>query len=895
VYYYDPSDFPEDRELIGRFIGVAHNVGQALCYWILPKSGRPIARTTVRPITDAELQTNEVKQELASFDASINRRLGDHLLTENSLTFPTDSDELRAALSDVADDDDGNYLPIEPAAERPELDEYDEETVDKLLSAEVLLPKGDFQFIGKVIQRKRDFDGNPVGKSNPNPILDTRVYEVEFPDGVIAEYSANAIAEALYSQVDIDGNRFLLLKEIVSHSRDDTALSIDNTIQNSTGSRNPSKRLTTKGWKFECIWADGSSSWEPLRNLKDSNPIELAEYARSHNLLNEPAFSWWAKHTLQRMKRIISKVKSRYWQRTHKFGIRLPKTVSEALKLDEENGNTLWHDAIQKELKNVQVAFKFLEDDDPTPVGHKEIPCHIIFDIKMDFTRKARFVAGGHKTDPPMSLTYSSVVSRDSVRIGFLIAALNGLDIMAADIGNAYINANAREKVYFIAGDEFGPTRKGKRVLIIKALYGLKTSGAAWRAHFADTLHSMGFTSSLADPDVWFRADCKPDGFEYYSYILVYVDDILVISHQPVATMSIIAKSFRLKDGYAQPTRYLGATISKWKLLGDSDATHWGHSAEEYVKQAILNVETELMKEGRQLQGRYSTPMSPNYRPELDYSPLLNDRPAQYYMELIGILRWIVELGRMDIMVDVSMLSSFTIQPRVGHLDQVFHIFGYLKRNRRATLMFDESRVDWNEAAFSTHDWIDFYRDAKELLPPNAPPPRGNPVQINCFVDADHAGNRLTRRSQTGILVFLNRTPILWYSKAQNTVETSSFGSEFTAMRIAVELLESLRYKLRMFGIPLEGPVNTFCDNSSVVTNATQPVSTLKKKHNSIAYHRVREAIASKVLRIAWVQSGKNLAYMLTKPLNGTTLHALLDKVLYLTNVIWEDEQKTNE
>ena len=217
-------------------------------------------------------------------------------------------------------------------------------------------------------------------------------------------------------------------------------------------------------------------------------------------------------------------------------------------------------------------------------------------------------------------------------------------------------------------------------------------------------------------------------------------------------------------------------------------------------------------------------------------------------MELIGILRWIVELGRIDIMVNVSMLFSYMMQPCIGHLDQAFHIFGYLKRNKRATLVFDEPHVDWNESAFETHDWADFYRDTKEPLPPNAPTPRGNPVQINCFIDADHAGNHITRRSQTGILIFLNHTPIIWYSKAQNTVETSTFGSEFTAMRIAVELLESLRYKLRMFGIPLEGAVNTFCDNSSVVTNASQPASTLEKKHNSIAYHRVWEAIAANVL-----------------------------------------------
>jgi hypothetical protein len=129
------------------------------------------------------------------------------------------------------------------------------------------------------------------------------VYEVEFPDGTIAKHAANVLAEALYTQVDTDDNWFLLLKEIIDHMKDETAASTnDEPIHNTNGSRNSSKHITTKGCKFQCLRADGSSSWEPLWNLKDANPIELAEYGEAHNLLKEPAFAWWAKDILQQKK-----------------------------------------------------------------------------------------------------------------------------------------------------------------------------------------------------------------------------------------------------------------------------------------------------------------------------------------------------------------------------------------------------------------------------------------------------------------------------------------------------------------------------------------------------------------------------------------------------------------
>jgi Reverse transcriptase (RNA-dependent DNA polymerase) len=176
-------------------------------------------------------------------------------------------------------------------------------------------------------------------------------------------------------------------------------------------------------------------------------------------------------------------------------------------------------------------------------VGLQEIACHMVFEIKMDFTQKARYVAGGNTMEPPAEVTYSSVVSRESIRIGFLIAALNDLEICAADVTNAYINANCRQKIRTVTGPEFGATEQGTVMNIKKALYGLKSSGAAWRALFAMTLTDLGYTSTKADPDVWIRAQVKPDGFGYYEMVLVYVDDTMVLSHEPKQTMRMLLRA----------------------------------------------------------------------------------------------------------------------------------------------------------------------------------------------------------------------------------------------------------------------------------------------------------------------------------------------------------------
>ena len=167
-------------------------------------------------------------------------------------------------------------------------------------------------------------------------------------------------------------------------------------------------------------------------------------------------------------------------------------------------------------------------------------------------------------------------------------------------------------------------------------------------------------------------------------------------------------------------------------------------------------------------------------------------------------------------------------------MEQVYHVFGYLKTHSKRSFFFDPRPPDVDKRAFSSYEWYAFYRDAKEQVPNDMLPPRGRAVSSHCFVDVDHVSNTVTQKSQTGILIFLNRALIVWYSKRQNIMETSTFGSEFIAMRMAVDHIEALCYKLHMLGIPVEGPMNVFCDNEAVFKNTTIPESTLKKKHNSI-------------------------------------------------------------
>jgi hypothetical protein len=196
-------------------------------------------------------------------------------------------------------------------------------------------------------------------------------------------------------------------------------------------------------------------------------------------------------------------------------------------------------------------------------------------------------------------------------------------------------------------------------------------------------------------------------------------------------------------------------------------------------------------------------------------------------------------------------------------------VFAYLGLHHNARVVFDPTYPAVDRGAFIKTDCKSMYGDVKEMIPSDAPIPRGKEVYLRLFFDSDHAGEQFTRRSRTGFVIYLSMAPILWFSKRQPTVESIVFGAECVAMKNGIETCRGLRYKLRMMGVTLSGPTLVYGENMSVVHNTQRPESVLKNKSNSICYHAVRESAAMVESIIGHVPSVENPADICTKVVPG--------------------------
>ena len=214
-------------------------------------------------------------------------------------------------------------------------------------------------------------------------------------------------------------------------------------------------------------------------------------------------------------------------------------------------------------------------------------------------------------------------------------------------------------------------------------------------------------------------------------------------------------------------------------------------------------------------------------------------------------------------------------------MDRLKRIYSYAIRTKDYAIRFRTDQPDYSFLPHQDFDWkYSVYGNVQEILPDDMPEPLGKAVTTTTTTDAILNHCLATGKSLTGCFHFVNKTPVDWCSKKQATVETATYGSEFVAAKTATEQIMDIRQTLRYLGAPIGAKSFLFGDNKSVVTSATLPHSTPTKRHNILAFHRVRETIAAKLMGFYWIQSAYNLGDMLSKHWDHPTVYPMILKLL---------------
>ena len=829
VFFSEKDVFPNAEERKGHWLGVAENKGDTLTYWVLAENKQVLARSLVRPMDENEMN-KRTKEAEEIHDPVVEEVEGSQNDSKQANNEQLPSLDL---LSDIVNSP-------TPVLDPSEINGFD---ASKHIGLE---------FVHK------DSQQIPTKAKVIEVDDETGKIMLEYVHGGFELVEPNVIQEALLSkEYHDDGDDIWTFSKVLNH-----------------------RTVSNGKIEVEILWDNGDVSWEPLAVMRKDDPVTLAGYAKERNLLEQRGWRWaktLAKREKKfvRMLRIMKASKKKYMKKSfgktkYKFGVEVPRTgdVRGAMALDKKNGDTLWFEAQKTEastLRNMDTFELMPEGFDLD--GYQYVPLIYAWDVKFDGRRRARLVANGKVTiGPPEEDVWSGVVNTDSVRTAMFLAMLNGMKILAADISSAYLMADTKEKMFTKLGPEFGDWA-GKTALIRKALYGLIGSCAQFHRHLCAELAKLGFKPSRADPDLWMR-----DAGDHYEYIAKYIDDLLIIAKDPKAILDKLKKPvgpYEFK-GVGSPEYYLGGDV-KIVYEGNSISELW-MSAKTYVKRICDKIK-DLMD--WDLKG-YMNPMDPHYHAEVDGSDFLEGDEISKYRMMVGSLNWLVTLGRYDIHYTVCTLARHMMIPRKGHMMAMRRVFGYLKQNPNFSIEFDVTEPDFSMHKIEKYDWFPLYGSVQEEMPYGMPEPKGKPVVTSGFFDSSHASCLVTRRSTTCVILFLNGTPIRWYSKRQNCVETSTYGSEIVAGRIAVDLAVELRYNLRMLGAPVKGTTVLFGDNKSMITNTSLPHSVLKKRVSANNYHRVREAVASEIVSVVHCDTNYNLSDMGTKALVGPQHQFLL-------------------
>jgi Reverse transcriptase (RNA-dependent DNA polymerase) len=838
------SSFPSDsREAVGHIVGISEHVGNALTWKILTSDTKKlIFRSQVRPYD------SEAPNYRADVSGGEDSPIVDPVIKSRHVLSPSDNGE---TIQDDAVTGEVEYdVDVCPPVFNPE---------DLIGRTFLMDSKEDGQRLrARVVQliqdHESDLDSNPTRTKFLCSVNNDVAQEL---------ISYNQLSD--YITRDDESDIVWKFRRITSHQG---PLTPDHPDYN--GSM----------YNIMIEWETGEVTSEPLSVIAADDPVTCAIYAKENNLLDLPGWKRFKSIAKRQKKftRMVNQAKLRSYNTApkYKYGYEVPRDYSHALRIDAKNGNTRWADAVKLEFLQIDEYETFQDlghmSKATPPSGHKKIRVHLVFDVKHDGRHKARLVADGHLTEIPLESVYSSVVSLRGFRLALFLAELNKLETWATDIGNAYLEAHTAEKLYIIGGPEFGD-RHNHILVICRALYGLRSSGARWHDRFADCLRDLGFQSCKAEPDIWLR---KNGGI--YEYVAVYVDDLALVLVDPQSFVSTLTVKYNFKFKGTGPIKFhLGMDFYR-----DGTGTLC-IAPKKYIEKMVATYQQMF---GCLPKQTVTSPLEKSDHPELDTSELLDSSGITQYQSLIGALQWVISIGRFDVMTAVMTMSSFRGAPRQGHLERVKRIYGYLSKMRHGAIRIRTDEPDYSDLPNLNPDWSrSVYGEVHELLPTDAPEPLGRYITLSHFVDANLMHDVVTGRSVTGILHLANKTPIDWYSKKQATVETATYGSEFVAARTCVEQIIDLRNTLRYLGVPIRDKSYMFGDNQSVVNSSMQVFAKLHKRHTMLSFHRVREAIAAGLIDFNFIPGSINPADLLSKHWSYTQIWTQLRSVLF-----WEGD-----
>ena len=498
---------------------------------------------------------------------------------------------------------------------------------------------------------------------------------------------------------------------------------------------------------------------------------------------------------------------------------KVPQTADEAM---QSSDRARWIEAMERELGTIQS--KGTWEETTLPHDRKAIDSRWVFAIKEDadgniVKYKARIVAKGFSQQPGIDYeeTYAPVGRMVSLRILFVIAAVHDFELHQADVEGAFLNGPLEETIFMRYPDGMRRKHGCNTLRLLRALYGLKQSARVWWIELGDELAYDGFIRLESDWGMYYKPSANGEG---PIIVLAYVDDMLIAAKTRTAIARLMR---RLKSKWVMTEMGEIRQILGLKVVRDRAKRTIYLSQPAYI---------ERIAEEHNVRARsYGTPLP--LRPEEMFDGSADLASATPYLKIIGSLMWIASSTRPDICYATRYLARYSAKPTVAHLEMAKRVLAYLAhtKDRAIALGGDASKQ-----------------------------------HLEGWVDADHAGCTVTRKSTTGYVFKLCDSTIQWQSRRQATVAQSTMDAEYIAAAEAAREAIWLRSLLSELGFP-QTTTRLNCDNESAIQLANNPGTHARSKHIDIKYHFIREKVYERVLQLSYVRSELQDADFLTKPL----------------------------